>query len=142
MFDNITRHFSLKGDDRIAIGNSIGEIENIDETPEDTPVELNEKDIDTIEIDDHAILDDLIEADAAESVDDEEPYAEADETDEVIQIDDPNVDSEAKPATSDVPVADEAVEDTLIVSDTDPIDEIVDNYENGKEGDEEDITVI
>lgn len=79
MFDNITRHFSLKGDDRLSIGTSLGEIELPEEKSVADPVDLNERDIDSIEIDDHAIIDDLIHAD--DDMDDTD-YLDSDVEDE------------------------------------------------------------
>ena len=149
MFDNITRHFSLKGDDRIAIGTSIGEIENVDEKPEDTPVELNEKDIDTIEIDDHTILDDLIHADDdADYIDEEVAQPVEDNSEQIFasnDVDDfsdaPNNDADQIEIADDMETVDEK---PVIVANADPaadpLDEVIANFKESMN--DEDVTLI
>ena len=63
MFDNVTRLFSLKGDDRVAIGASLSNNDEAETALDAENSKLEEKDIDSVEIGDHALIDDLISAD-------------------------------------------------------------------------------
>lgn len=126
MFDNITRHFSLKGNDRIAIGNAISDLEIPEEKNDTTPVDLNERDIDSIEIDDRAIIDDLIHVD--------EDSEDIEESKDERNIEDllPNTENE--------------INDQL--DDGDPLEEVLELIENeelqnnSKNHDDSDIEII
>lgn len=126
MFDNITRHFSLKGDDRIAMGNTMGDLEIPEEKNDTTPVDLNERDIDSVEIDDHAIIDDLIHVD-----------------DDVDNIENPNDENNVEDTLPDAEIATNKQAD-----ESDPFDEVLELIENeelqneSKNPDDSDVEII